>query len=366
MTDAAPLKTPLHSLHIELGAKMVNFAGYDMPVQYPLGVLEEHKHCRNSAGLFDVSHMGQVRLVGKNIATSLEQIVPADIKELSKGQMRYTMFTNQSGGVSDDLMILNRGEDFFLVVNAACKYEDLDHMKDNLAGVEVQYLDNRALLALQGPKAASVLERFAPMTSAMPFMSGSEIDIEGFPCFITRSGYTGEDGFEISMENHAAEAIARALLDQEEVAPIGLGARDSLRLEAGLCLYGHDLNHQTSPVEAGLSWTIGKRRREEGGFLGFNRIKKELTEKPSRRRVGIRPEGRVIAREGVEIRVAGQNVGSVTSGGFGPSLDHPIAMGYVDYNASTPGTKIELMVRGQSRPGEIVKLPFHPHRYFKG
>jgi aminomethyltransferase len=345
---------------------MVGFAGYDMPVQYPMGVLEEHKHCRNAAGLFDVSHMGQVRLEGSNAAVALEKIVPADVQGLEKDRMRYTMFTSDSGGVLDDLIVLNRGDHLFLVVNAACKHEDLALMKEHLRGLKISYLENRALLALQGPKAVTVMSRIAPNAAEMPFMSATEFEIAGFNCLVTRSGYTGEDGFEIGLENNGAEAVARFLLDQEEVAPIGLGARDSLRLEAGLCLYGHDLDQNTSPIEAGLAWTIGNRRRKDGGFQGYDRINRELTHKPSRRRVGIRPDGRVIAREGVEIQVDGHTIGTVTSGGFGPSSECPIAMGYVASEFATVGRKVELLVRGQARPGEIVKLPFHPHRYFKG
>jgi aminomethyltransferase len=366
LSETALLKTPLHRLHLELGAKMVGFAGYDMPVQYPMGVLEEHKHCRNAAGLFDVSHMGQVRLEGSGAAVALEKIVPADVQGLEKDRMRYTMFTSDSGGVLDDLIVLNRGDHLFLVVNAACKHEDLALMREHLSGLKISYLENRALLALQGPKAVNVMSRIAPNAAEMPFMSATEFEIAGFKCLVTRSGYTGEDGFEIGLENNGAEAVARFLLDQEEVAPIGLGARDSLRLEAGLCLYGHDLDQHTSPIEAGLAWTIGNRRRKDGGFRGYDRINRELTHKPSRRRVGIRPDGRVIAREGVEIQADGHTIGTVTSGGFGPSSECPIAMGYVASEFATIGRKVELLVRGQARPGEIVKLPFHPHRYFKG
>jgi len=359
-------KTPLQGLHVECGAKMVGFAGYDMPVQFPAGVMAEHRHCRTAAGLFDVSHMGQVRLSGGDPAAALETLVPGDIRGLAPGQMRYTMFTNAEGGVMDDLMALNRGDDLFLVVNAACKAGDLAHMAEHLDGVEIDYQADRGLLALQGPEAAAVLARHAPETAAMPFMTAKEISLAGADCLVTRSGYTGEDGFEIGMAGDAAETVARLLLAEPEVEPIGLGARDSLRLEAGLCLYGHDLDAETSPIEAALLWTIPKHRRETGGFLGDARILREIAEKPARRRVGVRPEGRVVAREGVEIQAGGETIGHITSGGFGPSVEHPVAMGYVAAAFAKPGTVVDLLVRGQPRPAEIVKLPFHPHRYFRG
>lgn len=359
-------KTALHALHLDHGAKMVPFAGYDMPVQYPLGVMGEHRHCREQAGLFDVSHMGQVRLLGDDPATSLEALVPGDIKGLDAGQMRYTMFTNDAGGVLDDLMVLNQGDHLFLVVNAACKAQDLAWMAERLDGVEIEHQDDRALMALQGPAAAAVLAAHAPDAAAMPFMIGQAMTIGGVDCLVTRSGYTGEDGYEIGMANSDAETVAALLLGDERVAPIGLGARDSLRLEAGLCLYGHDLDQTTSPIEAALLWTVAKRRREEGGFPGADRIQREIAEKPSRRRVGIKPEGRVVAREGVEIQIDGETVGTVTSGGFGPSVEHPVGMGYVAREHAVVGAKLDLMVRGQARPAEVVKLPFHPHRYYRG
>ena len=358
--------TPLHGLHVELGAKMVPFAGYDMPVQYPSGVMAEHNHCRAAAGLFDVSHMGQVRLVGADPAAALERLVPGDIQGLAPGQMRYTMFTSAEGGILDDLMALRRDDCVFLVVNAACKAEDLAHLAAHLDDVEIDHQADRGLLALQGPGAVAALVRHAPDVAAMPFMTAKEISLAGAPCLVTRSGYTGEDGFEIGMDGDAADRVARLLLADPSVAPIGLGARDSLRLEAGLCLYGHDLDVTTSPIEAVLLWTIAKHRRVAGAFPGADRILREIAEKPSRRRVGIRPAGRVIAREGVEIQVNGEAVGQITSGGFGPSVEHPVAMGYVATPFATPGTAIDLMVRGQPRPAEIVKLPFQPHRYFRG
>lgn len=366
MGDENLQKTPLHSLHLDAGAKMASFAGYDMPVQYPLGVMGEHRHCRAAAGLFDVSHMGQVRLNGDDPASALEALVPGDIQALDAGRMRYTMFTNADGGVEDDLMVLRREDHLFLVVNAACKDADLKLMAAGLPGVEIDHQATRGLLALQGPAAAAALAAHAPETAAMPFMTGQDVTIGGVPCLVTRSGYTGEDGFEIGMAGEDAEAVAKLLLSDERVEWIGLGARDSLRLEAGLCLYGHDMDPTTSPIEAALAWTISKRRRAEGGFPGAARVQRELAEKPARRRVGIKPEGRVVAREGVEIQADGKTVGVMTSGGFGPSVEHPIGMGYIDVAHAKSGTAIDLLVRGQPRPAEVVKLPFHPHRYFKG
>ncbi len=366
MSADANLKTPLHGLHVALGAKMVPFAGYDMPVQYPAGVMAEHRHCRAAAGLFDVSHMGQVRLSGDDPAAALETLVPGDIQGLAPGQMRYATFTNAAGGVLDDLMVLRRDDHLFLVVNAACKHADLAHMAERLEGVEIDHQPDRGLLALQGPAAAAVLAKHAPDVADMSFMTGRDIVIDGVDCLVTRSGYTGEDGYEIGMAGDAAERIAKLLLADDAVAPIGLGARDSLRLEAGLCLYGHDMDETTSPVEAALLWTIAKHRRETGGFLGAERILREIQEKPGRRRVGVRPEGRVVAREGVEIAIDGKVVGQITSGGFGPSVEHPVAMGYVTAAHAAVGTKVDLLVRGQARPAEIAKLPFHPHRYHRG
>lgn len=365
MSDGELQTTPLHDLHVELGAKMVGFAGYAMPVQYPAGVMAEHKHCRTAAGLFDVSHMGQVRLTGPDVAAALEGLVPADIQGLEAGRMRYTMFTNEAGGVLDDLMVLNRGDHLLLVVNAACKHQDIALMQAGLPGIELDYMADRGLLALQGPEAAAVLADLAPDAATMPFMSGRPLTVAGVDCLVTRSGYTGEDGYEIGMAGDGAETVARALLADARVEPIGLGARDSLRLEAGLCLYGHDMDETTSPIEAALLWTIAKHRREEGGFPGAERIQREIAEKPSRRRVGIRPEGRVVAREGVEIQVDGETVGKITSGGFGPSVEHPVAMGYVAREHAKAGAAVDLIVRGQARPASVVKLPFHPHRYFR-
>lgn len=362
------LQTALYDLHVELGAKMVPFAGYGMPVQYPLGVKGEHLHTRAKAGLFDVSHMGQVRLTGENRVAELEKLVPGDIAILKPGRTRYSAFTQDDGTILDDLMITNAGDSLFLVINAACKDDDIVHMRANLGdGVSLEEIDDRALLALQGPDAAKVLARFAPAVADLKFMSFAEIEIAGSPCFVTRSGYTGEDGFEISVPNADAEALARKLLAEEEVEAIGLGARDSLRLEAGLCLYGNDIDTTTTPVEGDLNWIINKRRRAEGGFKGADVILDQLENGADRKRVGIKPEGKAPAREHTQILNSdGEEIGEITSGGFGPTIDGPIAMGYVAIEFSEPGTKIDLMVRGKARPAEVVELPFAPHRYFRG
>ncbi len=330
-------------------------------------MLAEHLHCRSQAGLFDVSHMGQLRLRGAEPAKALETLVPGEIQALKPGRTRYTLLTNESGGILDDLMVTNRGDHLFLVVNAATKREDIAHLQAGLAGgATVEPLDTRALLALQGPAAASVMTRLLPELATMPFMSARDAVLDGHACLLTRSGYTGEDGWEISVEAAEAEALARRLLAEPEVAAIGLGARDSLRLEAGLCLYGHDIDTVTTPIEAGLDWAIGQRRRREGGFPGGAVILQQLANGPARRRVGILPEGKAPAREHTEIRVGGVPAGEITSGGFGPSVGGPIAMGYVAASHAATGTEIELMVRGTPRPARIVDLPFTPHRYFRG
>jgi aminomethyltransferase len=367
-TDAL-LRTPLHALHREFGAKMVPFAGYDMPVQYPDGILKEHLHCRASAGLFDVSHMGQARIDGAGAVAALEALVPGDLAALAPWRMRYTMFTDDNAGILDDLMVTARRDGGFVVVlNAACKAVDMAHLEAGLTGgARATLMDDRALLALQGPKAAEVMAHLAPGAEAMKFMSAADMTVAGIDCFVSRSGYTGEDGYEISVAASGAEALARKLLAEPEVAPIGLGARDTLRLEAGLCLYGHDIDTTTTPVEAGLAWTISKRRRAEGGFPGAARISKELAEGPARKRVGIRPEGRAPARDGTAVSdSAGHAVGTVTSGGFSPSLAAPIAMGYVVAAAAAPGTALSLDVRGRSLAARVADLPFVPHRYHKG
>ncbi|HUN47986.1 MAG TPA: glycine cleavage system aminomethyltransferase GcvT [Stellaceae bacterium] len=369
MTDPSLAKTPLHALHLELGGRMVPFAGYEMPVQFPSGIVAEHRHTRSAAGLFDVSHMGQLRLEGRGgPAQALERLVPGEIQALKPARMRYTVLTNDAGGILDDLMVTNFGDHLFAVVNAACKAQDIAHMKHALEPtIRVTPLPDRALLALQGPQAAAVLARLVPDVATMPFMSAAAHRIDGSPCLVSRSGYTGEDGFEISVPNEDAERLARKLLAEPEVKPIGLGARDTLRLEAGLCLYGHDIDRDTTPVEADITFAIGKRRRSEGGFLGARTILKQLRDGTERKRVGIRPEGKAPAREGTEIRDAsGAVIGRVTSGGFGPSVDGPIAMGYVATAQAQPGTPVMLLVRGTPRAAQVAPMPFAPHRYYRG
>jgi len=364
-----PLKrTLLHPFHRELGAKMVPFAGYEMPVQYPSGILAEHLHTRSQVGLFDVSHMGQIRLAGTDPVAALEALVPGDLQALAPMQMRYTLLLNDEGGILDDLMVTRRGDGLFLVVNAARREADLAHLRDRLnSRAIIDPLFDRALLALQGPPAAAVLSRFVGGIAALRFMTAAEVAIDGQQCLVTRSGYTGEDGFEISLPADEAEGLARRLLAEPEVAPIGLGARDSLRLEAGLCLYGHDIDETRTPVEADLAWTIGKRRRAEGGFPGAPIVLRQLAEGAPRKRVGIRPEGRAPAREDTEIvNVEGTRIGRVTSGGFGPSLGAPVAMGYVDRGCAAEGTALQLLVRGVPRPARVVRLPFVPTRYYRG
>jgi aminomethyltransferase len=363
-----PLKrTPLHRLHIELGAKMVPFAGYDMPVQYPGGILSEHLQTRREAGLFDVSHMGQLRLTAKpgRAAAALERLVTSDIGSLAPGRMRYALFTNPAGGVLDDLMVTNTGDHLILVVNAACKEADEAHLRAGISDeVEIENLASRALLALQGPAAEQALSRLVPDCRSLRFMHSAFWSIDGARCFVTRSGYTGEDGFEISIPGEAAEALARRLLAMPEVKPVGLGARDSLRLEAGLCLYGHDIDETTTPVEAGLAWSIGERRRREGGFPGAAIIQRQLREGAARRRVGILPEGRQPAREHTEIQdSAGRRIGEITSGGFGPSLGGPLAMGYVESAAASNGQAVNLVVRGKPLAGRVAPMPFVKNRY---
>ncbi|HYH20481.1 MAG TPA: glycine cleavage system aminomethyltransferase GcvT [Azospirillum sp.] len=361
-------KTPLHALHVELGGKMVPFAGYDMPVQYPAGILKEHQHTRARAGLFDVSHMGQVRLTGDDAAAALETLVPGDIKGLGERRMRYTLFLNETGGILDDLMVTNAGDHLFLVVNAARKEHDVAHLTERLKGrAEVELLDDLALMALQGPDAAGVLARFVPEAADMKFMSYLPATFNGVPVVLTRSGYTGEDGYEISCDKADAEAIARALLAEPEVEPVGLGARDSLRLEAGLCLYGHDIDETTTPVEAALEWALPKRRRAEGGFPGADIVLGQLQNGAQRRRVGIRPDGRQPAREHTEIvDEAGNRLGEITSGGFGPTANGPVAMGYVDIGRAAVDTPLTLMVRGKPLAARVAAMPFVPQRYYRG
>jgi aminomethyltransferase len=368
LAATAPLqRTPLHALHVALGARMVPFAGYEMPVQYPSGILQEHLHTRTQAGLFDVSHMGQLRFTGPDAVNALEALVPGDLLALAPRHMRYTLLLNEAGGILDDLMATRLDDGFLLVVNAARKEADLAYLQGRIAGAAtVEPLPDKALLALQGPAAAAVLSRFAPV-AALGFMTATETKLAGCECLITRSGYTGEDGFEISLPASDATAVAELLLAQPEVRSIGLGARDSLRLEAGLCLYGHDIDETTTPIEAGLAWTIGRRRRAEDGFPGAAVILRQLAEGTSRRRVGIRPDGRAPAREDTPIATpAGESAGRVTSGGFGPSVGGPIAMGYVDRAHAAAGTALALLVRGVARPASVAPLPFVPHRYHRG
>jgi aminomethyltransferase len=375
-SDQPLLKTPLHHAHVAAGGKMVGFAGYDMPVQYPLGILGEHNWTRESAGLFDVSHMGQAYLVAgdgnhETVAKALESLVPADILNLGLGQQRYSQLLNADGGILDDLMVTRHADPanagaLILVVNAGCKEQDYAHLAAHLPqGVVLKRRDDQALLALQGPKAASVLTVHAPEVMTMPFMSALDVTIEGVHAYVSRSGYTGEDGYEISIKADDAGRIWGALLADDRVKPIGLGARDSLRLEAGLCLYGHDIDTTTSPVEGALTWSIQKRRREEGGFPGAARIQKELREGTKRLRVGIQPESRQPAREGAEIMVGGRQIGVVTSGGFGPSVNGPVGMGYVETAFATAGTDVTLIVRGKELPAKITKLPFVPNRFYR-
>jgi aminomethyltransferase len=376
---APPLHTsPLDQWHRRNGARMVAFAGYDMPVQYDLtgelkircrgGVLAEHLHTRANAGLFDVSHMGQAMLTGANVATALERLVPGDIAGLKTGRQRYTLLTNEAGGIIDDLMVARVAENrLFLVVNASRKEVDLAYLAANLpGGVTVTEQDDRALLALQGPEAVNVMVRLSPAAAALPFMGISAFNIGGIDCLISRCGYTGEDGFEISVPAAQAEALADTLIAHPEVAPAGLGARDSLRLEAGLCLYGNDIDELTSPIEAGLTWVIGKRRKMNWDFPGGLLMRDQLDNGVTRRRVGIRPDGRAPARAQTTIVADDRTeAGVITSGGFGPSVNGPVAMGYVRKDLAADGTQLTLIVRGKDVAATIVPLPFTPHRYIR-
>lgn len=360
--------TPLHALQVELGGKMVPFAGYEMAVNFPLGVLGEHKHTRAAAGLFDVSHMGQIRLHGADRVKALESLLPADIAGLATGAMRYSQLTNDQGGIIDDLIVTNAGDSLFLVVNGANKDGDLAHIRAAMpADVSVEYRNEDALLALQGPEAAAVMARLAPGAENLRFMTAMAVSMDGVGCYVSRSGYTGEDGFEISVPGPGAEVLARSLLEQEEVQPIGLGARDSLRLEAGLCLHGHDIDTTTTPVEAGLSWSIQKRRREEGGFPGAAVVQTQLRDGPARKRVGILPAGRAPAREGTNVLdAAGTAIGIITSGGFGPSFGGPLAMGYIAAAHAKMDNPLGLVVRGKTLPAHVARMPFVPARYHRG
>ncbi|WP_087017143.1 glycine cleavage system aminomethyltransferase GcvT [Thaumasiovibrio subtropicus] len=367
------LNTPLYDLHIASGAKMVPFAGYNMPVQYALGVKKEHIHCRENAGLFDVSHMGQVILRGDNAAKVLEKLVPVDIVDLPVGKQRYALFTNEQGGLMDDLMVTNYGDHLYVVVNAACKAQDIAHMEANLSdGVTLERLDDHALLAIQGPKAAEVLATLNPAVSTMVFMDSARLELNGVECIVSRSGYTGEDGFEISVPADGAEALAKVLTDHELVEWIGLGARDSLRLECGLCLYGHDIDTTTTPVEASLLWAISKNRRRggerEGGFPGADIILEQIeTKAVDRKRIGLIGHSKAPVREGTKLFDAEDNeIGIVTSGTFGPTKGAPVAMGYLPTALAVVGTEVFAEVRGKKLPMTVEKMPFVPQRYYRG
>lgn len=378
MTAATPstplLTTPLHALHLELGARMVPFAGYSMPVQYPAGLIAEHQHTRQAAGLFDVSHMGQLRLTGPDAAAALESLIPMDVQGLGLHKQRYGLLLNDAGGILDDLMLVNRGDDLFLIVNGACKQADIAHIQARIGQrCTVEPLPDLALLALQGPQAVAALARLVPGVEALVFMTGGAFDWQGTPLYITRSGYTGEDGCEISVPAAAAEALARALLAQPEVQPVGLGARNSLRLEAGLCLYGNDLDSTTTPVEGALTWAIQKVRRtggaRAGGFPGAATVLAQLdgSQPVARQRVGLVALERVPVREHVELQDgSGRRVGEVTSGLLAPTVERPIALAYVEPQHASVGTRLQALVRGKAVPMEVVATPFVPARYYRG
>ena len=376
MSATAPLlTTPLNALHIELGARMVPFAGYSMPVQYPAGLMAEHQHTRSAAGLFDVSHMGQLYLVGDDAAAAFETLMPVDVIDLPVGKQRYGLLLNDEGGVIDDLMFFNKGQGkIFVIVNGACKVGDIAHIQKQIGHrCEVVPMPDHALLALQGPQAATALARLAPGVAQLVFMTGGDFSIAGCDCFVTRSGYTGEDGFEISVPAAQADTLARALLAQPEVKPIGLGARNSLRLEAGLCLYGNDIDTTTTPPEAALNWAIQKVRRtggaRAGGFPGADKVLAQLDNPASltRKRVGLMALERIPVREHTELQSTdGQRIGEVTSGLLGPTVDKPVAMGYVLPAFAALGTRVHAMVRGKAVPMEVVAMPFNPTHYYRG
>jgi aminomethyltransferase len=366
------LSTPLHALHRELGAKMVPFAGYDMPVQYPAGIIKEHLQTRQAAGLFDVSHMGQIIVEGGGSAAMLESLVPADVEGLAPHRSTYALFTNEQGGVLDDLIITRWGENrFFLVVNAGCKTQDIAHLRAHLSGQSLTVLDQQALLALQGPAAREVMRQLYPVAAQLTFMHGCAGEIDGEQVYITCSGYTGEDGFEISVPNHAAEKLARRLLGFAQVQPIGLGARDSLRLEAGLCLYGHELTTEIDPVQAGLQWSISRARRADGaragGFPGASLIFARMAKPPELKRVGLRVDGKRPVREGQNVMdETGRRVGVICSAAYGASVGGPIAMANIERHLGVPGTTLQVEVREQRLPVTVTTLPFVEHRYFRG
>ncbi len=370
MTDT-PLSTALTALHIENGAKMVPFAGYNMPVQYPLGVLKEHLHTRAKAGLFDVSHMGQAIITGEDAADCLERIIPIDIKGLKTGEQRYGFFTNENGGIEDDLMVSRWPDGIMIVVNAACKNVDFPYLQANMQGdAQIEILDQLALIALQGPTAKDVMARLGHDLSDMAFMQCRALEIKGIPCRVSRSGYTGEDGFELSVHNDQADALARLLQADEDCEWIGLGARDSLRLEGGMCLYGHDIDSQTTPIEAAIGWAISPARRKggerEGGFVGADIILPQMPAKISRKRVGLKPSGRAPIRDGVAIFDADEKqIGHVTSGGFSPSLGQPIAMGYVNVENAKLGTTVYANVRGKLLELKVSKSVFVENNFYR-
>lgn len=360
----AQRRTPLYDLHLELSAKMVDFAGWQMPLQYADGIKAEHQQCRQRAALFDVSHMGQLELRGDNVAVGLESLLPCDLQSLAAGKARYTFFTNRDGGILDDLIVTADSDHFYVVVNASMRDQDIALLRDILPDIEVSERSQQALLALQGPAAADVLQPLCAEASRLVFMESIKTSVMGVECRVSRLGYTGEDGFEISMANEHAETIARALLSHEACAPAGLAARDSLRLEAGLCLYGNDIDATTTPIEASLLWAIQKRRREQGGFPGAHIIQSQIRNGASRKLVGIRPEGRIPARRGVEILDgSGAAIGSVTSGCFGPTIQAPVALAYVTTEHSTPGTAVQLSIRGKNHPASVVSTPFVKQNY---
>lgn len=371
MSDAELLKTPLYDLHVESGGKMVPFAGYSMPVQYPLGIMKEHIHTREKAGLFDVSHMGQAYIRstdGSDPAKVIEELMPSALAILKPGKMRYSVLLNDSGGIEDDLMVTRTFEPegtLYVVVNAACKEKDYQILEDKLGGrITLEPLEGRALIALQGPKAEAVLAELAPEVADLSFMEATMVTLEGVVCWVSRSGYTGEDGYEISVPTDEADAFARRLLMNDDVELIGLGARDSLRLEAGLCLSGHDFNASTSPVEAGITFALGKKRREIGDFSGAERILGELRDGVKNVRVGIVPSGRAPAREGTDIAdMDGTVIGKITSGGFGPTFGGPVAMGFVPAAFAEDGTELQLMIRGKAHGAKVAATPFVPQRY---
>ncbi len=374
MSDPTLLTTPLNALHLELGARMVPFAGYSMPVQYPAGLMAEHHHTRNAAGLFDVSHMGQLRLVGPDAAAAFESLMPVDVIGLGLNKQRYGLLLTDEGTIIDDLMFVNRGDHLYVVVNGACKAGDIAHIQARIgARCEVVPMPERALLALQGPQAVTALQRLIPGVEQLVFMTGGAFNWNGAELYITRSGYTGEDGFEISVHEGQADALARALLAQPEVKPIGLGARNSLRLEAGLCLYGNDIDTTTTPVEAALNWALQKVRRSggarAGGFPGADKVLAQLdgSQPAARQRVGLIARERVPVREHVELQnAAGERIGEVTSGLIGPTINQPIAIGYVDAACAAPGTEVKAIVRGKAVPMVVSAMPFVPTRYYRG